>query len=306
MIDGYLAENYREEETYVLAAAQAQYKAAVGEATTLAGVATALEQAVATLDAIPTDAQLTLEEAKTAAKDEITRYVSLEDYRDEQMDEVTAIINETKAAIDAATDADGIAAAVATGKAKIDLIKTDAELSAEEALNAAKEAAKAELDAYVNLDDYRDVEKSAIQTVIAEGKAAIDAATDADAIAAIVADTKTRIDCYKTDADHVAEELAAAKTAAKSEIEGYITATDEYDEGGLAEIETIIADTKAAIDAATDKAGVASALADGKAALDGVAKKAKGCGGSLVAGASVVAMVGFLGIAIAAKRKKED
>ncbi|MGN1262091.1 MAG: hypothetical protein ACI4UT_03425, partial [Candidatus Enteromonas sp.] len=229
VIDGYIAENYREEETYVLAAAQAQYKAAVGEATTLAGVATALEQAVATLDAIPTDAQLTLAEAKTAAKDEITRYVNLEDYRDEQMAEVTAIINETKAAIDAATDADAIAAAVAAGKAKIDLIKTDAELTAEEALNAAKEAAKAELDAYVNLDDYRDVEKSAIQTVIAEGKAAIDAATDADAIATIVADTKTRIDCYKTDADHVAEELAAAKTAAKSEIEGYITATDEYD-----------------------------------------------------------------------------
>ena len=313
VIDGYHAEDYREEDTYVLAAAQAQYKTAIEEATTLTGVATIIEQAVATLDAIPTDAQLTLEETKTAAKDEITRYVNLEDYRDEQMTEVLAIINTTKTKIDEAADADAVAAAVSEGKAAIDLIKTDAELTAEEAAKAlaeAKAAAKTELEGYVNPADYRDAEKAEITTIVTEGKAAIDAATDEAGVASALADAKARLDALKTNAEYTAEEeakaLADAKTAAKAEIEGYIASTDEYDENGIAEIASIVDSTKAAIDAATDQAGVAAALADGKTALDGVAKKAKGCGGSIVAGASVVAMVGFLGLAIAAKRKKED
>ena len=236
VIDGYHAEDYREEDTYVLAAAQAQYKTAIEEATTLTGVATIIEQAVATLDAIPTDAQLTLEETKTAAK--------------------------------------------------------------------------TELEGYVNPADYRDAEKAEITTIVTEGKAAIDAATDEAGVASALADAKARLDALKTNAEYTAEEeakaLADAKTAAKAEIEGYIASTDEYDENGIAEIASIVDSTKAAIDAATDQAGVAAALADGKTALDGVAKKAKGCGGSIVAGASVVAMVGFLGLAIAAKRKKED
>ena len=143
-----------------------------------------------------------------------------------------------------------------------------------------------------------------------EGKAAIDAATNEAGVASALADAKARLDALKTNAEYTAEEeakaLADAKTAAKAEIEGYIASTDEYDENGIAEIASIVDSTKAAIDAATDQAGVAAALADGKTALDGVAKKAKGCGGSIVAGASVVAMVGFLGLAIAAKRKKED
>ncbi|MBQ6420065.1 MAG: hypothetical protein IJK02_03245 [Clostridia bacterium] len=65
-------------------------------------------------------------------------------------------------------------AALANAEAVMDAIPTDAELTAQEALAAAKTAAKNDLDGYKNADDYRDAQKTELAAAIEAGKTAID------------------------------------------------------------------------------------------------------------------------------------
>ena len=156
--------------------------------------------------------------AREDAKAELAAYKNAEDYRDAQKAELADAIAAGNAAIDAAADADAIAEALADTKAALDAIKTDAELTAEEALADAKTAAKEELASYKNADDYRDAQKAELADAIGAGNAAIDAAADADAIAAALADAKAALDAIKTDAQLTAEELAAFEEYRASQI----------------------------------------------------------------------------------------
>ena len=220
----------------------------------------------------------TLEDAKTAAKAELECYAKAEDYREAQQAELTAAIEAGKAAIDAAVDVAAVDSALSAAKTVIDGIKTDAELTAEEeaaALAAAKTDAKAALDTYVNADDYRAAEKLVLAAAIAEGKTAIDNATDIHTVNATLIGVKAAIDEIKTDAQLTAEEaaaaaaLATAKLGAKTELEGYVEAED-YREAQQVELATAIANGKTAIDGAADVASVEAALAAAKAAIDAI------------------------------------
>ena len=220
----------------------------------------------------------TLEDAKTAAKTELECYAKAEDYREVQQAELTVAIEAGKAAIDAAVDVATVDSALSAAKTVIDGIKTDAELTAEEeaaALAAAKTDAKASLDTYVNADDYRAAEKLVLAAAIAEGKTAIDNATDIHTVNATLIGVKAAIDEIKTDAQLTAEEaaaaaaLATAKLGAKTELEGYVKAED-YRKAQQVELATAIANGKTAIDGAADVASVEAALAAAKAAIDAI------------------------------------
>ena len=148
-------------------------------------------------------------------------------------------------------------------------------------LSDAKAAAKVELDAYTNPADYREAQRVELSTAIANGKTAIDAATDVEAVNAALAAAKAAIDGIKTDAQLTAEEeaaaaaaLAAAKDAAKAELDSYANPAD-YREAQQAELATAIANGKTAIDAATDVDAVNAALAAAKAAIDGIKTNAQ-------------------------------
>lgn len=146
----------------------------------------------------------------------------------------------------------------------------------EAALTNAKALAKNALDTYVTASSYREAQKTALATAIANGKTAIDAAADSAAIDAAVAAAKTAIDAIPTDAELTAAEnaaaaqaLAAAKTNAKTALDAYVDA-DDYREAQQTELAAAIANGKAAIDDATDTAGVDSALAAAKAVIDAI------------------------------------
>ena len=218
----------------------------------------------------------TLEDAKAAAKAELECYAKAEDYREAQQAELTAAIEAGKAAIDAAVDVAAVDSALSAAKTVIDGIKTDAELTAEEeaaALAAAKTDAKAALDAFANPADYREAQQAELATAIANGKTAIDSATDVDAVNAALADAKATIDALETDAQLTAKEeaaaLAAAKTDAKAALDSYADPAD-YREAQKAELATAIANGKTAIDGAADVASVEAALAAAKAAIDAI------------------------------------
>ena len=214
------ADDYRADEQVDLANAIADGKQAIDAATTVAEVNTALANAKAAIDAIKTDAQLTAEEtaaalaqAKTDAKAELANYKDPADYRPAQQTELTNAIAEGNEAIDAAADTDAVATALANAKAAIDAIKTDAQLTAEEAAAAlvtAKADAKDALAAYKNAADYRPAQQTELTNAINAGNAAIDAATSTDGVATALENAKAAIDAIKTDAELTAEEEAAA------------------------------------------------------------------------------------------------
>ena len=137
-------------------------------------------------------------------------------------------------------------------------------------LAQAKTDAKDTLDNYKNAADYREAQQTELANAITEGKEAIDAAADTDAVAAALANAKTAIDAIKTDAELTAEEeLADAKADAKAELDSYKNAAD-YREAQQTELANAIADGEQAIDAATTVAEVNTALANAKTAIDAI------------------------------------
>ena len=271
-LDSYVsADDYRTEQQTTLATAIANGKSAIDAATDITAVSTALANAKAVIDEIKTDAELTAEElaaAKSEAKATLDAYVNINDYRTEQQTAIADAIANGKNAIDAATTKAGVTSALDSAKLSIDAIKTDSEMTAEE-LASAKQVAKNALAAYANTDDYREVQKTELSLAITNGNNAIDAASDITAVNTALANAKAVIDGIKTDAEFTAEELAAAKTAAKTTLESYKNAND-YREAQKVELQSAITNGKNAIDNATDKAGVEAALANAKSAIDAI------------------------------------
>ena len=277
------ANDYRQAQQEELATAIANGKTAIDNATDVAGVETALANAKTVIDEIKTDAELTAEEtaqalanAKTNAKASLETYVNAEDYRQAQQEELATAIANGKTAIDNAMDITGVETALSNAKSVIDEIKTDAELTVEETVQAlanAKTTAKASLETYVNADDYRLAQQEELATAIANGKTAIENATDVAGVETALANAKTVIDEIKTDAELTAEEtaqaLATAKTNAKASLETYVNA-DDYRQAQQEELATAIANGKTAIDNATDVAGVETALANAKTVIDDI------------------------------------
>lgn len=271
-LDSYVsADDYRTEQQTALASAISNGKITIDAATDITAVNTALENAKAVIDEIKTDAELTAEElvaAKTEAKATLDACVNIDDYRTEQQSAITSAIADGKNAIDAATTKAGVTSALDSAKLLIDAIKTDREMTAEE-LESAKQVAKNALANYVNANNYREAQKTELSLAITNGNNAIDAASDITAVNTALANAKAVIDEIKTDAELSAEELVAAKAAAKTTLESYKNVKD-YREAQKTELQSAITNGKNAIDNATDKAGVEVALANAKSAIDAI------------------------------------
>ena len=90
--------------------------------------------------------ELEFEKTKNDAIDEIESYKVLSDYRTAQQEEIKAIISDAVDAINIAVEKDEIATAIKDAKAKMDKIKTDAQLIAEEQAKKAADEVKALID----------------------------------------------------------------------------------------------------------------------------------------------------------------
>ncbi len=168
--------------------------------------------------------------------------------------------------------AEEVKAELAAEKTLLDsLLGKIAELEAELALAEAKTDAKAELDIYVDSNDYRSAEQATLATAIADGKTAIDNSADTSAVSVALANAKTAINAIKTDAEYQVEEvataLAEAKTDAKAELDLYADSND-YRSAEQATLATAIADGKTAIDNSADIVLLDIALANAKTEID--------------------------------------
>ena len=243
-------------------------KAAINASISKFEVEELYNDAIAAMDAVATmeDWNNDSESIKAAAKAELDSYVDVTLYREADAATITATIAQAKADIDAATNWAALNDAKVAAKAVIDALWTAAEWDVAEATVA---AAKAELDGYKNVDDYLPAEQLALQNIIAAAYADIDAAIgNPTAIANIVKDAKARMDAVKTAEQVEAEQMVVLQ--AKAELESY-KSQDDYNAPEWAEIQTILANAYANIDAAIgDDATIATIVENAKAAMDKV------------------------------------
>lgn len=205
----------------------------------------------------------------------------------------------------------------------------------QEAVDNAVAAFKADIDAIIDLEtykqgkvnaltfnstDYLEAEIEQINTKKAEIAAAIMAATTKAGADAEFAKFATYLATVKTKAQYAAE-LATAKTAKSAEIDEYFATVDadEYLPADYATIEGYYESAQLAVQNATNVAGLENILETLQSQIAGVSKKpteqptqpsapAKGgCGGSVVATSALVTTLTLAGASILiSKKRKED
>lgn len=228
-------------------------KAAIDAATTLEGVEEAVGEGFATINAARAADVLAAE--KAAAKDIIDAEVDGDTSRN-----VIEAANAVKAAIDAATTSAAVVEATSRGINAINAVKEA------NALNEAKNKAKADIDIEVDGDTSENVKQAANEV-----KEAIDTATTLEEVAKATGDGIEAIMIAKA-----TNALAAAKVKAKADVEATVVS------GASQDIQDALAVAKEKIDAATTLEEVAeetykgiAAVAEGEVALEAARQAAK-------------------------------
>ncbi len=195
-------------------------------------------------------------------------------------------MSDGQAAVNAATDADGVNQSVANGKTAIDAAHQPGTNLADQKTAANTDLQK-EHDAVVkaiNEDpslttDEKKAQVANADKALSDGQAAVNAATDADGVNSALADGKTAIDAAHKPGTSVDDQKTAANTDLQKEHDAVVKAinedpsltTDERQKQ-VADADKALSDGQAAVNAATDADGVNSALADGKTAIDAAHK----------------------------------
>ena len=239
---------------------------AIENAATIELAQAAKNEAVTAMAAVKNDATL-LAEAKATAKSELeTEYKKYKktDYT-ANWSQLESAYNSGLTAIENAATIELAQAAKNEAVTAMAAVKNDATLLAE-----AKTAAKSELEtekAKYSQSDYT-INWSVLEQAYNDGLTAIDASKTTSAVDTAKQAAIAAMAAVKTDA----EELEAAKSAAKDELKEYFDAFNKayYYETSLQALQTAYDSGVSAISAAQSVADVATALANAKTALDNV------------------------------------
>ena len=212
--------DYDEAEWDALTQAVADGKDLIDNATDIAGVNTAKTEVETSVGEIKTKAQKLADAKETAKKalDELLKGKSANDYDEAEWKALNDAIEAGKKAIDEAANEAEVNKAQSDATTKVEEVKT----KADKALDAVKEAAKAELNALLsdeNKAKYDAEEWKAVEEAVKAGIDSIDKAKNAEEIKAATEAAKTAVDAVKTIAEKAAEKDAADKVAADKVIE---------------------------------------------------------------------------------------
>ncbi|HEM6401878.1 TPA: DUF1542 domain-containing protein, partial [Streptococcus suis] len=195
---------------------------AIDTAPDASGVARALEAGKSAIDAINTTtsaekaaAKKDLEAAYNAKKAEIANSGLTAEEKAATQAELDKAKADADKAIDAATDASGVARALEAGKSAIDAINTitSAEkAAAKQALEEAYNAKKAEIENSALTAEEKAAKQAELDKAKADADKAIDVATDASGVAKALEAGKATIDAINTT-------TSAEKAAAKKDLE---------------------------------------------------------------------------------------
>lgn len=266
--NGYTETDYDAQTWATLKAAYDNGLAAIEAATDVSAVNTAKQTALDAMAAcVPKDVEA-LTQAKAEAKAAIEaafKAYDEDDYASANWTELTIAYNRGLNEVEAATSVSAVDTAKQTAITAMAAVKNNATLLAE-----AKTAAKSELGtekAKYSQSDYT-INWSVLEQAYNDGLTAIDASKTTSAVDTAKQAAIAAMAAVKTDA----EELEAAKSAAKDELKEYFDAFNKayYFETSLQALQTAYDSGVSAISAAQSVADVATALANAKTALDNV------------------------------------
>ncbi|NQM24685.1 DUF1542 domain-containing protein, partial [Streptococcus suis] len=202
--------------------AKADADKAIDTAPDASGVAKALEAGKSAIAGIDTSssakkaqAKQDLEAAYNAKKDEIAKSALTAEEKATKLAELDKAKADADKAIDAATDASGVAKALEAGKSAIDAINTTTsaeKVAAKQALEEAYNAKKAEIENPALTAEEKAAKQAELDKAKADADKAIDAATDASGVAKALEAGKSAIDAINTT-------TSAEKVAAKQALE---------------------------------------------------------------------------------------
>lgn len=266
--NGYTETDYDAQTWATLKAAYDNGLAAIEAATDVSAVNTAKQTALDAMAAcVPKDVEA-LTQAKAEAKAAIEaafKAYDEDDYASANWTELTIAYNRGLNEVEAATSVSAVDTAKQTAITAMAAVKDNATLLAD-----AKTAAKSELGtekAKYSQSDYT-INWSVLEQAYNDGLTAIDASKTTSAVDTAKQAAIAAMAAVKTDA----EELEAAKSAAKDELKEYFDAFNKayYYETSLQALQTAYDSGVSAISAAQSVADVATALANAKTALDNV------------------------------------
>ena len=264
--DGYKAQDYNADNWESLENFKEDGIKAIANASRISDVEKFRDEAIANMAAIKTNAQI-LAEAKELAKTELKAAFDKYNQADytQNWSALEKAYNDGKTEINAAAAIEAVNSALQKATDAMAAVKSDATLLAE-----AKTAAKSELEtekAKYSQSDYT-INWSVLEQAYNDGLTAIDASKTTSAVDTAKQAAIAAMAAVKTDA----EELEAAKSAAKDELKEYFDAFNKayYYETSLQALQTAYDSGVSAISAAQSVADVATALANAKTALDNV------------------------------------
>ena len=158
-------------------------------------------------------AALDLENYKGIATQSINTTIVVSDYPQSEQATVQSLLTEALAAIASAVDKEAVDTIVNNLNTAISSIKTSAQIAKEE-LNAAKVAAKAELDG-IDLTKYREAQRNEVSDLVDNGKFAVDACESVNDVNSLMERLKAAIGAIKTDAQMSDDEANAALLSIK-------------------------------------------------------------------------------------------
>lgn len=258
-----------------------------------------------------------LDIAKAEAIESLNNYVNPSDYSEDNQNAINAIIDEYVTKINAATSNQEVDELFDEATLKINAVQT--------ILGQYKDYAKEELNSYKSPAIYRDDEKAELEDILADAFAQIDKCNDKASVDLVVIDVKDRIDEIKTAAQYDAEELAAAKKAAKAEIERYVGLLElnRYSDESVSNIQKLALDARNAVDSATSADQIEQIVNSFKESIKDVktndgstfngegynnpsSGSAKKCGGNIISTSVILSAISLMGIALLFLKKKEN
>ena len=255
----------------------------IDDAADRTSVNTALTRAKSLIDRIVageviTDDELNLDQKRAEAFRDLESYyqnINKDDYEYGEASWLADVFAQARYDIyNTAKNAQELESIVKNAKEEFDKTLTKEEKKqqqdqAEKALNAAKEAAVAKLNKYLeNLNDYSSSQQKELKKLVENGIWDINHASSKSVMDKKLSDAEVKIKEKIEGYDKLNKSLlATAKSKAKKELQTYKDASN-YRTAQQRELEKAIKEGEATIDAAKNKAGVETALKNAKAKID--------------------------------------
>lgn len=268
-------EEYRQQEADQLEQIKQEYLEKIEAAASREEVAEIVKEAKAAMDAVKTAQQAQAEElqnAKTDAKEELTGYKALEDYRAAEQSRLKEILAQASEAIDNAKTQEEVAQLKENYKGQLDEIKTDEELTAQEeakALEEKKQQVSEQLTTYKDSEAYRPEQQDQLKTILESALKAVSEAKTQEEVEQAKREAQASLDAVQTDEELTAQELAQAKSQAAQELDAYKD-LEAYRPTQQQSLQMILGAAKGYLAGAADVSKVGTILTQAKTAMDAV------------------------------------